>query len=254
MDTKRIQLLGSYLNCLTMTETLLIIDEIIQQRIPTQHVVINASKINLMSENTDLREIINESPLINADGQSIVWAGRFLGADIPERVTGIDLFTELVKKAAVNGWRLYYFGSEEDVVRKVIDLHKKEYPDLIVAGYRNGFFDDAESKEIAKEIYESHADILFVAFSSPKKEYWIHQYKDSLNVPFMMGVGGSFDVIAGKTKRAPKWMQNIGMEWFYRLIQEPKRMFSRYLKGNTKFIIKVLKTKIRGNGELRNEK
>lgn len=237
-----------------MTETLLIIDEIIQQRIPTQHVVINASKINLMSENTDLREIINESPLINADGQSIVWAGRFLGADIPERVTGIDLFTELVKKAAVNGWRLYYFGSEEDVVRKVIDLHKKEYPDLIVAGYRNGFFDDAESKEIAKEIYESHADILFVAFSSPKKEYWIHQYKDSLNVPFMMGVGGSFDVIAGKTKRAPKWMQNIGMEWFYRLIQEPKRMFSRYLKGNTKFIIKVLKTKIRGNGELRNEK
>ncbi|MDT1957205.1 WecB/TagA/CpsF family glycosyltransferase [Carnobacterium divergens] len=254
MDTKRIQLLGSYLNCLTMTETLLIIDEIIQQRIPTQHVVINASKINLMSENTDLREIINESPLINADGQSIVWAGRFLGADIPERVTGIDLFTELVKKAAVNGWRLYYFGSEEDVVRKVIALHKKEYPDLIVAGYRNGFFDDAESKEIAKEIYESHADILFVAFSSPKKEYWIHQYKDSLNVPFMMGVGGSFDVIAGKTKRAPKWMQNIGMEWFYRLIQEPKRMFSRYLKGNTKFIIKVLKTKIRGNGELRNEK
>lgn len=237
-----------------MTETLLIIDEIIQQRIPTQHVVINASKINLMSENTDLREIINESPLINADGQSIVWAGRFLGADIPERVTGIDLFTELVKKAAVNGWRLYYFGSEEDVVRKVIDLHKKEYPDLIVVGYRNGFFDDTESKEIAKEIYESHADILFVAFSSPKKEYWIHQYKDSLNVPFMMGVGGSFDVIAGKTKRAPKWMQNIGMEWFYRLIQEPKRMFSRYLKGNTKFIIKVLKTKIRGNGELRNEK
>lgn len=248
MDTKRIELLGSQLNCLTMRETLAVIDEIIQKRIPTQHVVINASKINLMSKDEQLRKIINACPLINADGQSVVWAGRFLGFSIPERVTGIDLFTELVKKSANEGLRLYYFGSEEEVVKEVIRLHQKQYPNLIVAGFQNGYFKEKESTEIVKEIHQSQADILFVAFSSPKKEYWIHQYKKQLNVPFMMGVGGSFDVIAGKTKRAPSWMQKVGLEWFYRLIQEPKRMFSRYVKGNTAFIVTVIKAKLRRNG------
>lgn len=248
MDTKRIELLGSQLNCLTMRETLTVIDEIIQKRIPTQHVVINASKINLMSKEEQLREIVNECPLINADGQSVVWAGRFLGFSIPERVTGIDLFTQLVKKAANEGLRLYYFGSEEEVVQEVVRLHQKQYPNLIVAGFRNGYFKEEESTEIVKEIRQSKADILFVAFSSPKKEYWIHQYKEQLNIPFMMGVGGSFDVVAGKTKRASIWMQKVGLEWFYRLIQEPKRMFSRYAKGNTAFIVTVIKAKLRRNG------
>ncbi|KRN57023.1 WecB/TagA/CpsF family glycosyltransferase [Carnobacterium divergens] len=248
MDTKRIELLGSQLNCLTMWETLVVIDEIIQKKTPTQHVVINASKINLMSKDEQLKNIINDCPLINADGQSIVWAGRFLGFSIPERVTGIDLFTELVKKAAEDGLRLYYFGSEEEVVQEVIRLHQKQYPNLIVAGFRNGYFKEEESTEIVEEIHQSQADILFVAFSSPKKEYWIHQYKEQLNVPFMMGVGGSFDVVAGKTKRAPNWMQKVGLEWFYRLIQEPKRMLSRYVKGNTAFIVTVIKAKLRRNG------
>lgn len=248
MDTKRIELLGSQLNCLTMSETLVVIDEIIRKRIPTQHVVINASKINLMSKDEQLRKIINQCPLINADGQSIVWAGRFLGFSIPERVTGIDLFTELVKKASTEGLRLYYFGSEEGVVKEVIRLHQKQYPNLVVAGFRNGYFKEEESMEIVREIQQSQADILFVAFSSPKKEYWIHQYKEQLNVPFMMGVGGSFDVVAGKTKRAPEWMQKIGLEWFHRLIQEPKRMFNRYVKGNIEFVVTVIKTKIKENG------
>lgn len=248
MDTKRVELLGSQLNCLTMTETLLVIDEIIQKRIPTQHVVINASKLNLMAKNKWLRTIVNGSPLINADGQSIVWAGRFLGIDVPERVTGIDLFGKLVKKAADEGLKLYYFGSEEEVLKKVIALHQKQYPNLKIAGFRNGYFKDEESETIARDIHKSQADILFVAFSSPKKEYWIHQYKEQLNIPFMMGVGGSFDVIAGKTKRAPKWMQKIGLEWLYRLIQEPKRMFGRYVKGNMEFILRVIKEKIIRNG------
>ena len=248
MNTKRIDLLGSSLNCLTMQETLIVVDEIIKKRIPTQHVVVNASKINLMSKDEKLRVIINECPLINADGQSIVWAGRFLGFFIPERVTGIDLFTELVKKASTEGLRLYYIGSEEEVIQEVIRLHRKQYPSLIVAGFRNGYFKEEEEAKIVREIHQSQPDILFVAFSSPKKEYWINKYKEQLNIPFMMGVGGSFDVVAGKTKRAPNWMQIVGLEWFYRLIQEPKRMFSRYVKGNTKFIITVIKAKIRRNG------
>lgn len=246
MDTKRIELLGSHLDCLTMNETLEIIDKLISNKIPTQHVVINSSKINLMQKNEKLKNIVNDCPLINADGQSIVWAGRFLGYKIPERVTGIDLFGELVKKASDEGLRVYYFGGEELILQKVIQTHISMYPNLKIVGFRNGYFEEYESDTIAKNICESEADIVFVAFSSPKKEFWIHNNKEKMNVPFIMGVGGSFDVLAGKTKRAPMWMQKFGLEWFYRFIQEPRRMFRRYIIGNIKFLRIVIVSKLKG--------
>ncbi|MBC2023711.1 WecB/TagA/CpsF family glycosyltransferase [Listeria booriae] len=239
----RIHLLGSNLDPLTMEKTLLRIEQLILEKKPSQHVVINASKINLMMENEELRAIVNNSPLVNADGQSVVWAARFLGYEVPERVTGIDLFEKLVALAASKGFRPYYFGATEDVVQHVVKKHQQAYPELDVAGYRNGYFDDAESVQIEKEIRESHADILFVAFSSPQKELWVNAHKETMQVPFVMGVGGSFDVIAGKTKRAPRWMQKTGLEWFFRLIQEPKRMFKRYLIGNYRFIRHVFQEK-----------
>lgn len=223
-----------------MKETLVKIEDIIERRIPVQHVVINASKINLMAEDAELAEIVNAAPLINADGQSIVWAGRFLGYDIPERVAGIDLFVNLVEQSAQKGYRVFYFGATEEVVSAVVEKHQAMYPNLQVAGYRNGYFEEHESDEIALSIRESKADIVFVAFSSPKKEYWIHAYKETMNVPFVMGVGGSFDVVAGVTKRAPKWMQKTGLEWFYRFVQEPRRMFKRYFVGNLRFFKKVI--------------
>lgn len=240
MDTKRIALLGTQLNCLTMEESLAMVDEIIKQRKPTQHVVINANKINLIAKDPQLKAIIDSCPLINADGQSIVWAGRLLGYPVPERVTGIDFFTALVKKAAQDGLRVYYFGGEEAVVKRVVEKHRMQYPKLVVAGYRNGFFDEAESAQIATDIRQSNADILFVAFPSPKKEYWVHQNQAIMQVPFAMGVGGSFDVLAGKTKRAPEWLQTMGMEWSYRFVQEPRRMFKRYILGNAEFMERVI--------------
>ncbi|MBC1474469.1 WecB/TagA/CpsF family glycosyltransferase [Listeria grandensis] len=240
---KRIHLLGSYLDPLTMEETLGRVEALVALGEPVQHVVINAGKINLMAQNPTCRQIINKSPLINADGQSIVWAARFLGYDVPERVTGIDLFEALVKKAAENGWRPYYFGATEEVVRAVVAKHQQQYPNLDIAGFRNGYFEETEAMEIAEGIRDSQADLLFVAFSSPKKEVWIHDYQPIMEVPFAMGVGGSFDVLAGKTKRAPKWMQRIGLEWFYRWVQEPRRMFKRYIIGNIAFIRQVLQEK-----------
>lgn len=234
-------LLGSYVDSLTMQETLDKIEMIIHIGKPVQHVVINASKINLMAKNEELAKIVNDSPLINADGQSIVWAMKLLGHDTRERVTGIDLFENLVKKSAEKGYRVYYFGAKEDVVQKVVHLHQEKYSNLKIAGYRNGYFEEAESEKIALDIKKSKADIVFVAFSSPKKEQWIHAYKDTMGVPFVMGVGGSFDVIAGVTKRAPRWMQKAGLEWFYRFMQEPRRMFKRYFVGNLSFVWKVMK-------------
>lgn len=243
---KRVKFLNTYVDALSIDETLDKIQEYIDNKACVQHVVINAGKVNLMQEDQALTKIINECPLINADGQSIVWASNILGNELPERVAGIDIFTELVKISAEKGYKPYFFGAKEEVVTEVVRRFKKQYPNLNVAGYRNGYFKDEESESIAEEIRKSGADILFVAFSSPKKEFWIKEHMEIMQVPFAMGVGGSFDVIAGKTKRAPVWMQKSGLEWFYRFIQEPRRMFRRYIVGNLKFCALVGKEKIRG--------
>lgn len=240
---KRVKFLNTFVDALTMEETLEQIQKYIDNKECVQHVVINASKVNLMQEDKELTKIINECPLINADGQSIVWGSRFLGNNLPERVAGIDIFTELVKISAEKGYKPYFFGAKEEVVTEVVRIFKEQYPNLNVAGYRNGYFKEEECRSIAEDIRKSGADILFVAFSSPKKEFWIKEHMEIMQVPFAMGVGGSFDVIAGKTKRAPKWMQKCGLEWFYRFIQEPRRMFTRYIYGNVRFVKLVLKNK-----------
>ena len=241
---KRVKFLNTYVDALTMEETLEKIQEYIDNKECVQHVVINAGKVNLMQENEELTNIINECPLINADGQSIVWGTKILGNSLPERVAGIDIFTELVKISAERGYKPYFFGAKEEVVTEVVRKFKEQYPTLEVAGYRNGYFKKDQSIEIAKDINKSGADILFVAFSSPMKEFWINEHMNIMKVPFAMGVGGSFDVVAGKTTRAPKWMQKCGLEWFHRFIQEPRRMFKRYIVGNLRFVKIVLKEKL----------
>lgn len=233
---ERYKIMNTYVNCLTMDETIERVVDIIKKGVPTQHVVINASKVNLMEEDSNLAEIVNSCPLINADGASIVWAAKKLNVPLKERVTGIDLFMKLVDISVDNKYKLYLFGAKEEVVLKVKQIFEEKYPNINIVGYRNGYFSEKDEKSIVQDIKESHADILFVAFSSPKKEYWINKHLKEMNVPFVMGVGGSFDVVAGVTKRAPKWMQKIGMEWFYRFIQEPRRMWKRYIVGNAKFI------------------
>ena len=239
----RYKILNSYVNAISMDETITEIEKIIAIGIPTQHVVINALKINLMEDDKKLREIVNSCPLINADGASIVWAAKQLGIPLKERVTGCDLFQDLIKVSAKKGYKIYLFGAKEEVVKKVRDIYKNQYPSLQIVGYRNGYFTEADEEEIVKNIAKSDADIMFVAFSSPKKEYWINKYINELGIPFIMGVGGSFDIVAGITVRAPKWMQNHGLEWLYRFIQEPKRMWKRYIIGNIKFILLIHKAR-----------
>ena len=220
----------------TMEETLYEVEKIIEKREPTQHVVINAGKVVLMNNDKKLKEIIKNCKIINADGQSVVWASKLLKKPLPERVAGIDLMENIIKLSAEKGYGVYFFGAREEVVIEVIRKYKNKYPNLKVSGYRNGYYREDDIKDIVSDMRNSKADILLVAFSSPKKEYFLSENMSNINIPFCMGVGGSFDVVAGKTKRAPKWMQNIGLEWFYRFIQEPKRMWKRYLIGNIKFL------------------
>lgn len=243
MPDNRYPILNTYVNAISMEETVSEVEKIIKAGKPTQHVVINALKVNLMREDEELREIVNSCPLINADGASVVWAAKKLGIPLTERVAGIDLFLNLVKLAAEKGYKIYLFGAKEEVVQKVKSIFTEQYPTLKIAGLRNGYFTEDDEPEIVKNMAESGADMMFVAFSSPKKEYWVNRYINELNIPFVMGVGGSFDVVAGVTDRAPKWMQDHGLEWFYRFIQEPKRLWNRYIVGNWKFVAYTNKCK-----------
>lgn len=242
-NTSRYRILNTYVNALTMEETIEYVEKIIKKRKPTQHVVINASKVNLMEQDPNLQKIVNSCPLINADGASIVWAAKKLGVPLKERVTGCDLFQNLVETAAQKGYKIYLFGAKEEVVIKVKTIFETKYPKLQIVGYRNGYFTEADEPGIVKDMAESGADMMFVAFSSPKKEYWVNKYINTLNIPFVMGVGGSFDIVAGITARAPKWMQERGLEWFYRFIQEPCRMWRRYIIGNMRFVCLTYKYK-----------
>ncbi|MDA8874201.1 WecB/TagA/CpsF family glycosyltransferase [Winogradskyella sp.] len=240
----RISILNTTIDNLAMNETLEVIQDTIAKNNQIHHVVVNAGKIVAMQKDPQLIQSVNESDVINADGQAVVWASKFLGKPLKERVAGIDLMLNLVELAFKNNYKIFFFGAKEEVVKEVVDIYANKYSSNIIAGYRNGYFKKNEEKEIASQISKSGANILFVAISSPTKENFLYENKELLsNVSFIMGVGGSFDVVAGKVKRAPIWMQNYGLEWFYRFIQEPKRMWKRYLVGNSKFIALVIKEK-----------
>ena len=242
-NRNRIQILNCPIDRYTMEETVKIIDEAIQKKIPLHHVVVNAAKLVYMQKDKQLYDSVVNCDIINPDGQAVVWASRFLGKPLPERVTGIDLMQRLVKLAYEKKYKIFFFGAKEEVVKAVVDKYSQMYSPDIIAGYRNGYFKKEEEPIIAQQIAKSGADILFVAISSPKKEIFLNKYKNIINVPFIMGVGGSFDVVAGKVKRAPLWMQKAGLEWFYRFLQEPTRMWKRAFIINSLFVLYVLKEK-----------
>ena len=242
----KINFLNIPIDAITMQETLERVEKVIVANKQIHHTVVNASKIVLMQTDKELAKSIIDADIINADGQAIVWAANLLGKKLPERVAGIDLMEELVKRSFEKGYKCFFFGAKEEVVTKLVAIYKKQYSNDIIVGYRNGYYDTSQEENIANKITDSGANILFVAMTSPKKEIFLNTYKKQLqNINFIMGVGGSFDVIAGTVKRAPLWMQNLGLEWLYRVIQEPKRMWKRYLIGNTKFIWLVFKDFIR---------
>ena len=224
----RIQMMGCPIDNLTMEETLLTIEGFVDSGAPHQHVVVNVDKLVKAQRDPALRQIINECALVNVDGMPVVWASRLLGKPLKERVTGVDLFDALMHRAAVRGWRVYLLGATEEVVREVHARYTDRLPQLRFAGVRNGYWTREEEPGVVADITRSQADLLFVAMGSPKKEQFLGTYQAAMRVPFAMGVGGTFDVAAGKVQRAPVWMQRSGLEWFYRFLQEPRRMFRRY--------------------------
>jgi N-acetylglucosaminyldiphosphoundecaprenol N-acetyl-beta-D-mannosaminyltransferase len=239
---QRITLMGCQIDNLSMEETLRTIEGFIRSGQPHQHVVVNVDKLVKASRDPELQRIINQCALVNVDGMPVVWASRLLGKPLKERVAGIDLFEALMARAADKGWRVFLLGAREDVVGAVADTYRRKYPQLLLAGWRNGYWQgEAEEAQVVETIRASRADLLFVAISSPKKEQFLGRYQARMQIPFAMGVGGTFDVAIGRVRRAPRWMQQAGLEWFYRFLQEPRRMFRRYFIDDMAFIWLLIK-------------
>lgn len=227
--------LGCPIDILTMTETVELARSSMLSRNRLQHVALNVAKLVNTRSNPILAADVASSDLVSIDGMGIVWGARMLDLPVTERVTGVDLLNELLAVCATDGFKPYFLGATSDVLQRASDQVQQKHPDIHFAGMQDGYFKPEQEDEIVRKIRDSGADCLFIGMPTPRKERFLATHRDELNVPFIMGVGGSFDVLAGHVRRAPARMQSLGLEWLYRVYQEPRRMWWRYAKTNVLF-------------------
>jgi N-acetylglucosaminyldiphosphoundecaprenol N-acetyl-beta-D-mannosaminyltransferase len=246
---ERRQVLGVWIDPLTMTQATARCTDAVRRRQYLSIGVVNAAKIVAMRRDQRLKRAVGGCHLILADGQSVVWASRLLRVPLPERVAGIDLFQVLLAEAAQRGSRVYFLGARPDVLAEMLHRVRRSFPALQVAGARDGYFRADQEAEVAAGIRDSGADLLFVGMSSPKKELFLSRWGQATGASVVHGVGGSFDVLAGLTRRAPLWYRRHGLEWLYRAQQEPVRLGRRYLTTNTAFIALLARDLLRLRGD-----
>jgi bacterial polymer biosynthesis proteins, WecB/TagA/CpsF family len=230
---------------LSLDETLAVVDDFVAARGPHRYVAINVSKVVQASRDPDLRRIIGDTDVLTADGLPIVWASRLLGRPLRERVSGIDLMNALIARAAERGYSIFFLGAHQAIVEAVVNRARSEFPSLAVAGWQNGYWQSDEEEAVVREIAAAKPDILFVAMGSPRKEEFLDRWQTLMDVPFAMGVGGSFDVYAGVVRRAPRVLQRLGLEWLFRVSQEPRRLLGRYVADAPRFAGIVVRDWIR---------
>lgn len=204
----------------------------------TSHTVITANAFHLcmMRRSRELAQSCRAAHLTVADGMSVIWALRASGQPAPERVAGVDLMACLLAAAGEHRLRVYFLGARREVVAALVEKSRIQHPGIQIAGFRDGYFSADDHLNIVEEIRASRADLLFVGMPSPFKEIWCERHREQLDVPVIIGVGGSFDVLAGFIKRAPRWEQEAGLEWLWRLLMEPRKLWKRYLITNFEFI------------------
>ena len=241
--TPRVTLFGVPIDSWTMEQTVTEIERRLDCQSFTQHVVVNVAKLVHMKDDPGLDEAVRSCDIINVDGMGVVWGAAFLGVSVPERVAGIDLFERLLELASRREEPVFFLGAKPEILERAVVNLQQRYPKLKIAGWHHGYFWDDEQSVVDK-VRNSGAALLFVAITSPKKEQFINRHRKDLGVRFAMGVGGTFDIMAGMTKRAPLWMQRAGLEWFFRVLQEPRRMWKRYLVTNSLFAWMLLREKL----------
>lgn len=228
----RVELLETPVDILTMDETIGAAVTAMETRQRCQHVAMNVAKLVNAKSDPELDRDVRDSDIIGIDGMGILYGLKLFGYSVPERVAGVDLFERLMAVCAEKGFRPYLLGATQDVLDRTIAELTKRHPNLQFAGAQHGYFKPADDAAIAAQICDTKADCLFIAMPTPRKERFMRAHRDGMGVPFLMGVGGTFDVVAGHVQRAPEMYQKLGMEWFYRLAQEPRRMFWRYARTN----------------------
>lgn len=226
---------------MSMDETVNYLTEAIEQKRQTH--VITANPIMVMSavESQDYYKMMRKAELIVPDGAGVVWAANYVGTPVAERVTGFDLLHRLMQEGEKRKWTAYLLGTSQEVIEAAAEKLQLQYPQVRIVGYRNGYFGADQDAEVVEAIRQAAPDLLFVARGAETQEPWIAKYKKQLGVPFIMGVGGSFDIVAGKLKRAPMLFQKLRLEWFYRLLQEPKRLPRMMVLP--RFVVKVVRDK-----------
>jgi N-acetylglucosaminyldiphosphoundecaprenol N-acetyl-beta-D-mannosaminyltransferase len=244
-ETSSVTLLGCPITRMGLDDFVSSAEEFIRSKTPHYVAMMNVAKLVKMRSDSDLAESILSADLIGADGVPLVWVSRLFGTPLPGRVNGTDLMYRLLERAHEKRYRIFFLGAEEVVLQRVLEVVRQEYPGVQIAGWQNGYFTPAQEPAIVNSIRVAEPDILFIAFGTPKKELWVKQYLSAMGVPVIHGVGGSFDVMAGVVPRAPLWLQRSGLEWFFRLLQEPRRMWRRYLVTNTLFVLLVVKEWLR---------
>lgn len=253
--TPPISILGVPFDHVTSNDTLALFEAMIQSRRPHYVATANVDFVAQAAHDLELSRILNEAHLVVCDGMPLVWASRLLGNPLPERVAGSDLVPLLLEQAEQRGHRVFFLGGEEKIAAQAVENVRKRYPNLQIAGVLSPSFApllEMNHEAIARQIREAQPDILLVSFGCPKQEKWISMHYRSLGVPVCMGVGATIDFLAGAVKRAPVWMQRVGLEWSYRLLQEPRRLFKRYLTDMLAFgmgIVRQLRT-LRDAGEV----
>ncbi len=234
----KINILGSGINNVNMNEAVNKIEKFIADGSPHHIITANAEIIYTADQEKKLQKIINAADMVTPDGIGVIWAAKEQGEPLKERVAGIDLMEKLAETAARKGWRLFLYGAAPGIADEAAEKLKKKYPELEIAGKSHGYREEKETDDLLKEINNSKPDILFVALGAPAQEYWISKHMQKLQVPVCIGVGGSFDVISGRTKRAPLWVQKLKVEWAYRILKDPKRYKRAF--ALPKFALKVL--------------
>ncbi len=216
-------LLGARIDALGMHEAVEMVTGLVTKGRPSQVITMNPEYLYRAQKEPLLLDIANRAALVTADGVGIVWAARMAGRPVPERVTGIDLMLALLERAGERGWRVFLLGAAPGVAEKAAEKARECWPSLVVCGTHHGYFEAGEDAKIIEKVRAAAPDLLFLGMGAPKQELWGARYLQDLGVPVVMGVGGSFDVLAGKVKRAPAWLRKLHLEWLGRLLREPRR-------------------------------
>jgi N-acetylglucosaminyldiphosphoundecaprenol N-acetyl-beta-D-mannosaminyltransferase len=243
----RVRVMGAPVDPWTMQQTVRATEAFIDRKQFAHLIGVNADKLFQMRDDPRMSTIVNRCEIVNADGASMVMAAHRLGIPVPERVAGIDLMWHLCQLAEKHQFRVYLLGAQQKVVTQTVEVLKKHFPHIVIAGYRDGYFSNDEFDSVIDQVMATKPNIVFVGITSPKKELLIERFRTRGAAAVFVGVGGSFDVISGNIPRAPQWMQRMNLEWLFRMMQEPKRLIRRYVVGNTRFLILL-------NKEMRREK